>query len=69
MISNLHCFSPSISGMRASCKEFYTKEAPLLVGAAGLTNEELNRMVTGYLTGYLMCLDNAERKGDPGPRL
>ncbi|WP_156827641.1 hypothetical protein [Leptospira wolbachii] len=55
--------------MRASCKDYYVKDAPLLIGAAGFTNEELNQMVTGLMTDYLMCLDNAERKGDPGPRL
>ncbi|WP_157356639.1 hypothetical protein [Leptospira vanthielii] len=61
--------APSVSVMRASCKEYYIEEAPLLMGAAGVTNEELNPVLTGLLTGYLMCLDNAETKGDPGPRL
>lgn len=61
--------APSVSVMRASCKDYYVKDAPLLIGAAGFTNEELNQMVTGLMTDYLMCLDNAERKGDPGPRL
>ncbi|EMY68794.1 hypothetical protein [Leptospira vanthielii] len=59
----------SVSAMRDSCKENYIEEAPLLMGAAGVTNEELNPVLTVLLTGYVMCLDNAETKGDPGPRL
>ncbi|WP_039927614.1 hypothetical protein [Leptospira vanthielii] len=65
----LDCTAPSVSAMRKLCKENYIKEAPLLIGVAGFTNEELNQMVTGLLTGYLMCLHRAETKGDPGPRL
>lgn len=65
----LDCCAPSVSVKRENCKQNYIKDSPLIMVSLGLTNEELNQMLTGLLTGYLMCLHSAETKGDPGPSL